>query len=345
MPMLTALLAASLANPSRPPSEPQGPPNAAMALVLNQLADYKNPPLPSLPVLQARQLPDASDAYREVLARQGKPGTDPSVDVDHATMDGPGGKILLRVYRPEGSKGRTLPVVVYYRGGGWTIASLDTYDGSCRAIAKMANAMVVSVSYRTGPEFKFPAAHEDAYAAFQHVAKNAGGMGGDARNIAVLGESAGGNLANAVSMMARDRKGIVPSAQVLVYPVTQLGAITESYRQNEKTIPLNTPTLLWMGKNYTKPADAKNKYLSPLTAAKDADLRALPPTTIILAEIDPLRTEGEQYAERLKGLGVRTSASLYKGVTHEFFGMGNVVPEAMEAETVAANALKEAFVR
>lgn len=344
MPITSSLLALIAVHSVPIPQAPA--PNAEMAKVIDQLADYKNPPLPSLPVLQARQLPDASDAYREVLARMGKPGTDPTVDVDHAVIPGPGGKIVVRIYRPGAAGGAAagpLPVVVYYRGGGWTIASLDTYDGSCRAIAKMTGAMVVSVSYRTSPEAKFPAAHEDAYAALQYVMKNAGSMGGDPANVAVFGESAGGNMASAVCLMANDRKGMLPKHQVLIYPVTQIGTVTESYRENEKSLPLNTPTLMWMGKNYMKsPADAKSKYLSILRAP-DADLRRLPPATIILAEIDPLRTEGQMYADKLKSLGVPTTSTLYRGVTHEFFGMGQAVSEAMQAETEAANALKAAF--
>lgn len=357
MPTLLPLLALAALAPSQmtmpgeeaDPITAQGPPNAQMQKVLDQLADYKNPPYPSLSPLQARQLPDASDAAGEVLARMGKPATDPTVAVSHMTMNGPGTgldrKLVLRVYRPQGTENQKLPIAVFLRGGGWTIASLDSYDASARAMAKMANAVVVSVSFRTSPEAKFPAAHEDSYAAFQYVAKNAAMLGGDANRIAIIGESAGGNMANAVSMMALDRGGVVPKGQVLVYPVTQLGVMTRSYGQNQTTIPLNTPTLLWMGKNYTKPADARNEYLSPLTRASDAELKRLPPTTIILAEIDPLRTEGAMYGARLKALGVETSAQLYRGVTHEFFGMGALVDEAMQAEMVAADALKAAFAR
>lgn len=319
-----------------------------MAKVIAQLADYRNPPLPTLPVLQARQLPDASDAYQEVLARMGKPGTDPTVDVDHMAIDGPGGKLILRVYRPgaAGAAGdKPLPVVVYLRGGGWTIANLDTYDGSCRAISKMTGAMVVSVSYRTSPEHKFPAAHEDAYFATQYVLRNAATMGGDPNNVAIFGESAGGNMASAVCLMANDRRGRLPKHQVLIYPVTQIGQTTPSMQENAKSLPLDTPTLMWMGKNYMKsPRDANNKYLSILRAP-DADLRKLPPATIILAEIDPLRDEGQMYADKLKGLGVPTTVTLYRGVTHEFFGMGQAVSEAMQAEQEAANALKGAFGR
>lgn len=344
MPFSTALLALAVTAPMQAPQPPA--PNLEMAKVLDQLADYKNPPLPTLPVLQARQLPDASDAYREVLARMGKPGTDPTVDVDHMVIPGPAGKLIARVYKPGPAGmagGAPMPVVVYYRGGGWTIASLDTYDGSCRAIAKMTGAMVVSVSYRTSPEAKFPAAHEDAYAALQYVMKNAGAMGGDPNNVAVFGESAGGNMASAVCLMANDRKGMLPKHQVLIYPVTQIGEMTPSIRESQNTLPLNTPTLMWMGKNYMKsPNDAKSKYLSILRAP-DADLRKLPPATVILAEIDPLRDEGMMYAEKLKALGVPTTVTLYRGVTHEFFGMGGAIKEAMDAETEAATALKGAF--
>ncbi len=344
MPVLSTLLALTVSSSIQAPQPPA--PNLEMAKVLAQLADYKNPPLPSLPVLQARQLPDAADAYREVLARMGKPGTDPSVDVDHMAINGPGGKLILRIYKPGPAGGGAvgpLPVVVYLRGGGWTIASLDSYDGSCRAISKMTGAMVVSVSYRTSPEAKFPAAHEDAYSATQYVMKNAASMGGDPSNVAIFGESAGGNMASAVCLMANDRGGMLPKHQVLIYPVTQIGMMTESIKESQNTLPLNTPTLMWMGKNYMKsPNDAKSKYLSILRAP-EADLRKLPPATIILAEIDPLREEGMMYADKLKSLGVPTTVTLYRGVTHEFFGMGQAIKEAMDAEMEAANALKVAF--
>jgi acetyl esterase/lipase len=318
-------------------------PTPEMRRVLAQLGDYKAPPIPTLTPIQARMLPTPTNAAMEVLAKDGKPAVDTTVDVDHTTIPGPSGnKLVARIYRPQGVRG-PLPVTVYFHGGGWVIADLNTYDPSCRAISKMANTMVVSVAYRLAPENKFPAAHEDAYAATQYIMKNAAKMGGDPRRVAIMGESAGGNMATATCLMAKDRKGMMPKAQVLVYPLTQVGMVTPSYRQQWNAKPLDVPMIKWFGKHYLRtPADGKNRYLNVLSNTP-AQLRGLPPATVILAEIDPLRSEGEMYAQKLQKAGVRTNWRLYRGVTHEFFGMGALVPGAMEAEQYAANALKMAF--
>lgn len=321
-------------------------PNPQMRQVLAQLADYKQPPITSLPPAQARNLETPANAAAEVLAKEGKPAIDPTVDVDHTVIPGPVGKLVARIYRPENSLGRPLPVAVYFHGGGWVIANLDTYDASCRALAKMADCMVVSVAYRQAPENKFPAAHEDAYASTQYVMKNVAKMGGDPNRVAIVGESAGGNLATAVCIMAKQRHGRMPKAQVLVYPIAQYGDFnTPSYRENANAQPLNRPMMQWFFNQYLRtPADGRTAWVSPLRAGA-AMLRGLPPATVILAQIDPLRSEGEAYAHRLQNAGVRTTWKVYPGVTHEFFGMGAVVDEAMQAEQQAASALKEAFAR
>jgi len=309
-----------------------------MKAVLDQLGSYNPPPIPSLPAAMARQLPSPTTAAMEVLSKQGKPTFGPIGDIRHIVIPGPNGnRLLARVYRPQGASG-TLPVTVYFQGGGWVIANLDTYDPSCRGLANASGSMIVSVAYRKAPEAKFPAAHEDAYAATQWVMRNAASFGGDSRRVAIAGESAGGNLATSVCLMARQRGGRMPRAQLLVYPITQYGDFnTPSYRDSAAAKPLDRPTMQWFFRQYLRtPADGRTPWVSPLRA----NLRGLPPAKVILAEIDPLRSEGQQYATRLNQAGVRTSSTLYRGVAHEFFGMAALVDEARRAQQEAGEFLR-----
>ena len=247
--------------------------------------------------------------------------------------------VKVRLYTPQGATG-PLPVVVYYHGGGWVIANLDTYDASARALAAKTNAIVASVAYRQAPEHKFPTAHDDSFAAYQWVLKNAASFKGDPKRVAVAGESAGGNLAAAVSMMARDKKVQLPKYEVLIFPIAGYDFNTPSYKEHVKSKPLNKPFMEWFFRYYLRsPADGK----SPLINLVDANLKNLPPTTVISAGIDPLMSEGKTLADRLQAAGVAVNYQLYPNVTHEFFGMGAVVPQAREAEDVAANDLKNAL--
>jgi acetyl esterase len=255
-------------------------------------------------------------------------------------IPGPGGQIPVRIYTPKGTG--PFPVVVYYHGGGWVIANLDTYDASARAMTNMANAIVVSSHYRQGPEHKFPAAHEDAFAAYRWVLKNARSLQGDPSKVAVMGESAGGNLAAGVSMMARDSNVQLPVYQVLVYPIAGYDLNTPSYQENADAKPLNKPMMQWFFEKYLRsPADGK----SPLIDLVNAELQGFPPATVITAQIDPLRSEGQQLADRLKSAGTEVDYRNYDGVAHEFFGMGAVVDEAKQAEQLAADGLKKGFGR
>jgi acetyl esterase len=202
----------------------------------------------------------------------------------------------------------------------------------------MANAIMVAVDYHQAPEHKFPAAPNDAYAAYTWTLEHAKEINGDPARVAVGGESAGGNLATVVSMMARDKKAQMPVHQLLVYPVANDDMTTPSYKKNAEAKPLNKAMMAWFFKHYA--GDPKNAYALPMKAAS---LKGLPSATVITAEIDPLLSEGKLYADRLKKDGVAVSYKEYKGVTHEFFGMGAVVPLAKDAEQFAADALKKAF--
>ena len=320
-------------------------PNAKMQQVLDEFAAFNAPPIPSLTPENARQLPTMADAAmsaisKRTLARAMNAVPEPIAKIEHRLIPGPGGDLLLRVYTPE-TGDMPLPVLVYFHGGGWVIATLDTYDSSCRALAKQAGCIVVSVAYRQAPEHKFPAAAEDAFAAYRWVTENAAMIGGDPMRIAVGGESAGGNLAAVTAMMARDKGAQPPVHQLLVYPVTDFSFDTPSYQENAMAKPLNKETMEWFWKQYlSDPSDGANPYASPLRAQ---NLGNLPPATVITDEIDPLRSEGEEYARKLQEAGVPVTTTCYGGVTHEFFGMAAGVDEAKEAVEEAAEALRAAF--
>ncbi len=202
----------------------------------------------------------------------------------------------MRIYTPKTGKA-PYPVIVYYHGGGFVIATIDTYDASARGLANGAEAVVVALEYRKAPENKFPAAHDDALAAYEWTLKNAASFAGNAKKIALVGESAGGNLAASVSMAARDKKEQVPLYQVLVYPIAGSDMNTESYRENANAKPLNKAMMAWFAEKYfDKPDDAKD----PRIELVHANLANLPATTIINAQIDPLRSDGELLAEQLR---------------------------------------------
>lgn len=300
-------------------------------------------PVPSvekLPAKMARMGPTPATAATAVAKKRGL-GTAPEAVgfVEDTKIPAPGGDLPARIYTPDGSG--PFPVLVYFHGGGWVIADLDTYDASARALTNAARCIVVSVHYRQAPEHKFPAAAEDADFAFQWVQRNAMSFNGDPDRVAVGGESAGGNLATGVALQARERGGPMPIHQLLVYPVTVHAFDSPSYQQYADAQPLNAPMMHWFWEQYLEnDADRQSPLASPLLAA---DLSGLPPATVILAEIDPLRSEGEAYAVRLQEAGVPTTMTTYPGVTHEFFGMTAVVDEAKRAVAEAAAGLTQSF--
>ncbi|MDB5295820.1 MAG: nlhH [Phycisphaerales bacterium] len=330
--------------PASPP-EPTAKADAQMGTVLAALAKLGPKPLEALSAADARRQPSAADAVLQVRQDNGEAGPQPMPPVGRVTSDtvpGPGGiRVPVRVYTPPGDG--PFPAVVYFHGGGWVVATLDTYDPSCRALCKMVGAVVVSVDYRRAPENKFPAAPEDCYAATQHVIANPAAFGVDPARVAVVGESAGGNLATVVCLMAKERGGRMPIHQSLVYPITNYGFDTPSYQANANAKPLSKPAMRWFFANYlTSPADGGNKLVSPMRAS-DADLKGLPPATVVTAEIDPLMSDGQLYADKLKAAGVDVSYRHFTGVTHEFFGMAGVVDKAKDAEQFVADRLAASF--
>jgi len=314
-------------------------PNQQMQAVLTELTALNPKPIPQLSAAEARKQPTPADAVKALLEKQGKStAPEPVGNVTNRTIPGAGGPIPIRIYTPKGSG--PFPVVVYYHGGGWVIADLNTYDASPRALANLVNAVVVSAHYRQGPEHKFPAAHQDAFAAYRWVLTNAKSLKGDPAKVAVVGESAGGNLAAAVSMMARDSGAQMPVHQVLVYPIAGYDLNTPSYQENAEAKPLNKAMMGWFFEQYLRsPADGKN----PLIDLVHANVQKFPGTTVIAAQIDPLRSEGKALADRLKDAGIEVDYKNYDGAAHEFFGMGAVLDDAKEAQQQAAAGLQKGF--
>ena len=314
-------------------------PNAQMQAVLDKLATLGGKPAESLSAEEARKQPSPADAVMAILKDSNKDAPETVGKIDNVTIELTSGDIKGRIYKPTGDG--PFPIIVYIHGGGWVIADLDTYDSSARALTKGANAIVVSVGYRLAPEHKFPAAHEDCYGAYQWVLKNGHRWGGNTKNVAVVGESAGGNLAAAVCIMAQAEGIMAPVYQVLIYPIADTRMDTPSYVENAKAKPLSAAMMKWfLDQTFAKPEDASDSKVALLQAKT---LKGLPPATIITAQIDPLRSEGEALAKKLKADGVEVAYKNYDGVTHEFFGMAAVVDEAKEANDFVCANLKAAF--
>jgi len=238
------------------------------------------------------------------------------------------------VYRPREG---VLPGIVYFHGGGWCIGNVDIYDWTCRNLANVTGAVVASVDYRLAPEHCFPAAADDGYAAAAWMHAEAEVLGVDGRRLAVAGDSAGGNLAAVVSLMARDREGPPVQFQLLVYPVINHDFDTESYRDNATGYFLTRANMEWYWKSYLgADGDGTHPYASPIRAT---DLSGLPPALVITAEYDPLRDEGEAYGRRLEEAGVPVTIHRYDGMFHGFFSLGALLPAAREATEEAAGAL------
>lgn len=310
-----------------------------MAVIIEKLGSYKAPGLTTLPAKEARKQPTPADATMDVMKAHKIIAPASNVDTTSKMILVKGGEIPVRIYTPKTGKA-SYPVIVYYHGGGWVIANLDTYNASAEGLANQVDAIVISVAYRQAPEFKFPTAHNDSYAAYEWAVKNAASIKGDPKKIALVGESAGGNLAAGVSMMARDKKLQMPVYEVLVYPIAGYDFTTPSYTESDSVMPLSSGLMKWFFKNYlNSAADGMN----PMISLTKADLKGLPATTIISAQYDPLRSEGELLRDNFKKAGIETNYKIYNGVTHEFFGMAAVLPEAKDAQAVAAAALSAAF--
>jgi len=280
------------------------------------------------------------------LFRETRPASTPAPPeigaVNNLVAEGPTGPIPIRVYRPIGvAADAQVPALVYFHGGGWVIGDLDTHDVLCRQITAAAGLEVIAVDYRLAPEHKFPAAADDAWAATRWVVANAGRLGVDATRIAVGGDSAGGNLAAVVALMARDAGAPSIAFQALLYPVTEVGTETGSYRSFADGYLLTRESMSWFFDHYLKSADdAKDWRVSPLRAPS---LKGLPPALIVTAGFDPLRDEGEAYARALREAGVRVDYICYGGMIHGFAPMGRLIDTGNRAVAHIAASLREAL--
>jgi acetyl esterase len=269
-------------------------------------------------------------------------------EIDNIAAPGPHGPIPLRYYRPAGvDKREPIPVLVFYHGGGWVIGDLDTHDVACRLLSNASRCAVVSVDYRMGPEHKFPAAVEDAYAAAHWVAGEAAALRIDPENLAVGGDSAGGNLAAVVALMARgklkdgDKTAPKISYQLLIYPATDMVMTTESHKKFAEGHLLTRAAMDWFQEQYLNgAADREDWRASPLRAKS---LAGLPPAYVLVAGNDPLRDEGEAYADALKKAGVPVAFREFPGQVHGFVVLGKIMPQAGQAIAEMGTALKLAF--
>lgn len=256
---------------------------------------------------------------------------------------GPTGKVDVRIVRPAGAKG-ALPVVMYYHGGGWVLGGKDTHDHLVRELAAASGAAVVFVDYGRAPEVRYPENNEQAYAAARYVAENGKRLGLDGSRIAVAGDSAGGNMAAAVTLLAKQRKGPALRHQVLFYPVTDDVSDNGSYRAFGEGPWLTTKAMhYFLDANY--PANARQEPTAFPLKAEVGQLAGLPPATVIVAEADLLRDEGEAYARKLAAAGVTVTSTRYNGTIHDFVMLNALAdtPAAQAAIAQAGAALKAAL--
>ncbi len=272
------------------------------------------------------------------------PGTtEPIGSVEDRSVPGPHGEIPIRVYRPVGSGAHALPIALFTHGGGWVLCDLDSHDDLCRALANASGAMIVAVDYRLAPEHRFPIGLEDAYAALVWVAEHADEIDGDPTRIAVVGDSAGGNLSAALALMARDRGGPSLAYQALIYPVIDRRFDTPSHLDPGDPHVLQSDEVRYFWEQYlADPNDGQSPYASPIRATS---LDGLPPALVVTAEFDALRDEGEAYAKRLAAEGVATEATRYDGMMHSFVTFLDALPDARRAIEQVGSGLRTAFTR
>ncbi len=294
--------------------------NRQVAEMLDERRKGSAQPLYELSLEQAR-----ADDLASIQAGGG--AVVPVGEVRDLTLPGPAGDLPARLYHPSGEG--PFPVLLYLFGGGWTLGSLETCDGVCRQLCADTSCLVMSVQYRRAPEDRFPSAPEDCYAAAAWLAENAALLGGDPQRLAIGGDSAGGNLSAAVTLMARERGGPSLACQVLVYPNTDYRADTSSRREIDDPAMFNRHSVDWYWGHYlTDAKDGDNPFASPLRAAS---MRNLPPALVISAEYDPLRDEAEAYAHRMQADGVPVTLTRYDGMVHGFFTMSGILDDARKA--------------
>ena len=298
--------------------------------ILKLIAKLNIPPLPTLEAAIAREI---TAKYR------GKPRRWQLVPkVKNLTIPTPAYDIHIRIYTPKGNA--PMPALVYFHGGGWVLGDLDAADSICFSLSSLAECVVVSVDYRLAPEHKFPAALEDAYTTLKWVVANAIELHIDPARVGVAGDSAGGNIAAAVALLARDKGEPKLAYQLLIYPVIQNNFNTESYLKYASGFGLTRDEMIWFWQHYlVDETDAQNPYASPILAE---DLSNLPPTLIITASCDVLRDEGLAYAAKLKDAGVSVQLWQGEGMIHSFVSIPQL-DKGKEAIAYITTQLRQVF--
>lgn len=331
-------------------------PSTGMEAVLAEYQEMHAKPLAGMTETQAREVPTLADAARALSNIHGLPAAQPDIpDVRVVTASGAATALPGRLYRPK--EARNVPVIVFFPGETWVTGTLDTGDLTARELAARTGWIVVSILPRRAPEGLFPAAHDDGLAAWQWARAQIRSWGGDPTRVALAGEGAGANLALSTAMAARDRGVPVPDHLLLVTPLatSSLGGV--SMAENGRSRPLTRRTVRWEQRTYAP--DRAERADPRLDLLRRDDWAGLPAATVVLAEIDPLRAEGQALADRLIAAGalqpgqpgegtagpVQTEAQLFQGTSSGFFGLGGTVPEAAAAEDYAVGRLKAAFYR
>jgi len=304
------------------------------ANVIDLIVKSGRPPYHQLTPKDARQM------FRETRPASTPPA--PQIGAVRDVLTEGAQAIPLRVYRPPGvSDSRRLPVLVYFHGGGWVIGDLETHDVLCRQLTAEAGVSVIAVDYRLAPEHKFPAAADDAWAATRWIAAHAAELGVDADRLAVGGDSAGGNLAAVVALLAREAGGPRIALQILLYPVTDLVSESQSYADLADGYMLTRDSMRWFRAQYlAREQDAADWRVSPLRAPS---LVGLPPALVVTAGYDPLRDEGEAYARRLREAGVSVDAVSFGGMIHGFVPMGRLIDTAFRSVSLITGSLRQAL--
>ena len=267
---------------------------------------------------------EARDAARTFKPFSGKP--EAVASLDHLFIPGPTADLPLWIYRPKQDLEALQPALIYFHGSGWVVSNIETADPFSRSLANRSGCVIIAVNYQKAPEHKFPLPFDDCYAATEWVFNNSTDLRIDPARIGVLGDSAGGNLAAAVALKARDQNGPAIKLQVLIYPAVAYAWDTPSYLANAEGYGLQRAGMIYFWNHYIhQPSDASNPYFSPLSAK---DHSGLPPAFIVAAEYDPLCDDAENYARKLEMAGVKVKFNLYRGMIHGFLWMAGVFDQS-----------------
>ena len=303
----------------------------AAQAIIDEMVVANLPPLESMQADEARALMNA-------VMKTPPEDQDAINSIENRNIPGPAGELAVRIYKSDGPSLR--PGLVHFHGGGWVLGDLDTHDGYCRRLANFSECAVIAVDYRIAPDARYPAAVDDCYGAVEWVAQHGTQIGVDKTRLGVVGDSAGGNIAAAVSLMARDRGGPKLKVQLLAYPAVDATMANTTIKEFTDGPFLTEAAMIWFWDHYLGDTGRTAPYVSPLFADS---LEDLPPALIITAEADPLRGEGEAYAGALKAAGNEVVAQRCAGMFHAFLGMAAALPEGMQAIHAQADFARRQF--